>query len=285
MNRVLVTTALGQVGRQVVASCRDLGIPVRVSHLELAPLEAAHPELENVRLDFLDRSTWPSALAGCDGVFLLRPPPIGDMATTLAPFIDAACEAGVEHVVFLSVSRADEMKWVPHHEVEQHLARSGDRWTVLRPGFFAQNLETAYRRDILEDGRLYVPAGDGRVAFVDVRDVGEVAARVLADPGVYRGKAITLTGPEAVTFGDAARLLSKALGREVRYEPASIPGYVVHLRRRGMPWAQVAVQTVLHVGLRRGDAARVDPEASRILGRRPRDMGAYVWTAASALRT
>ena len=54
--------------------------------------------------------------------------------------------------------------------------------TLLRPGFFAQNLQDAYRRDIREEPRLHVPAGRGRVAFVDLRDPGEVAAMALIDP-------------------------------------------------------------------------------------------------------
>lgn len=42
------------------------------------------------------------------------------MKTTLCPFLDLAYASGVKHVVFLSVARADEVKWVPHREVELH---------------------------------------------------------------------------------------------------------------------------------------------------------------------
>jgi len=277
MNRVLVTAALGNVGREVARECASQGLTVRVAGQRTAALQQHFPGLETVRLDFLDPSTWAESLNGCQLVFLLRPPPIGDMDTTLCPFVSQAYAAGVQHMVFLSVAGADRMKWVPHRKVELHLAKAGLAWTILRPGFFAQNLQDAYRDDILLEDRLYVPAGQGRVAFVDVRDIAAVAARVFQHPETYRGEVLTLTGPDAVTFDRVAALLTQALGRTIRYQPASIPGYLWHLCvRRRLSAMQAVIQTILHVGLRRGDAENVEPTAERILGRRPRDMAAYI---------
>jgi uncharacterized protein YbjT (DUF2867 family) len=233
-----------------------------------------------VALDFTDPSTWARAVQGCDQVFLLRPPPIGDMDRTLNPFIDTAYAAGVKHIVFLSVAGADRMKWVPHHKVEVKLATYGPRYTLLRPGFFAQNLQEAYLRDINEDSRLYVPAAHGKVAFLDVFDVGDVAARVLAAPASFGGKALHLTGPEAMTFFDVAHILSQRIGRPITYRPATMLGYAWHLRhRRKMAWMQIMVQTILHVGLRKGDAEGVSPVVQDILGRSPRGLATYVEAA------
>ncbi len=277
---MLVTGAGGNVGREVVRECLARGVPVRAA--DRAPSEPG-AGVERVRFDFLDRSTWAPALAGCDQLFLLRPPPIGDMKRTLCPFVDAAYAAGVRHVTFVSVAGVECMTWVPHHAVERHLAASGQRWTCLRPGFFAQNFEDAYRRDIVEDGRLFVPAGNGRVAFVDVRDVAAVACRVFEDPQAHSGRALTLTGPDASTFFEAAAILTRILGRAIRYDPASLPAYVWHLgRRRQMAWMQIAVQTVLHVGLRRGDAEKVESTVEQILGRPARSLEAYVRASAAA---
>ncbi|MEO8874136.1 MAG: NmrA family NAD(P)-binding protein, partial [Polyangiaceae bacterium] len=193
----------------------------------------------------------------------------------LLPFVEAARRGGVRHVIFLSVAGAEKNKLVPHHAVERFLVASRG-WTLLRPGFFAQNFGDAYRRDIVEDARVYVPAGRGCVAFVDVRDIAEVAAMALASPAEHDGHAYTLTGAEAVNFASAAATLSDVLGRAIRYEPASLVGYVLHLRARGMPWAQVGVQTVLHAGLRLGQAEHVDRTLERLLGRRPRSLHEYM---------
>lgn len=271
---IFVTGAGGNVGSAVLESCAAAG------------LEAIGGERRggrHRRFDFEDRSTW-DAVQGCDQLFLLRPPPISRVETTLNPFVDHARRAGVRHVVFLSVQGAESNPRVPHHAVERHLAQTGADWTFLRPGFFAQNFASAYRADVLEHGRLYVPAGAGEVAFIDVRDLGDVAARIFAEPEAHRGRAWLLTGPSRFTFTRAAELLTELSGRPIRYVAASIPGYLWHLlvRRRLSPMHAV-VQTVLHVGLRRGDAARVDDGTlATLLGRRPRDLEQYLRDFASS---
>lgn len=281
MKPILVTAALGNVGREVVRACAARSLPLRVADRDPKKAASLFPAHEAVALDFTAPDTWRAALEGCDQVFLLRPPPIGDMDATLKPFIDAAYAAQVRHIVFLSVAGADRMKWVPHRKVELHLEALGQGYTLLRPGFFAQNLADAYRRDIVEDGRLYVPAAGGRVAFLDVRDVGDVAAEIFSDPASNRGSALTLTGPEAIDFHQVAAILTQALGRPIRYDAASIAGYALHLRRRGLPAMQILVQTILHVGLRRGDAERVEPTIERLLGRPASALGDYVQRALS----
>jgi uncharacterized protein YbjT (DUF2867 family) len=59
---------------------------------------------------------------------------------------------------------------------------------MLRPGFFAQNLTDAYRLDIRDNHRVFVPAAEGRVAFIDVTDLGEIAALIFSDPASHRGQ-------------------------------------------------------------------------------------------------
>ncbi len=287
---ILVTGATGNVGREVVRSLRAAGLPVMAAERDVARVKAAFgDDVQAVRLDYLEPATFAVA-EGARGLFLLRPPAIADVERTLNPFVDEARRRGVRHVVFLSVTGADQNVLVPHHAVERHLVQA-DGWTILRPGFFAQNLGDAYRQDIVEDDRIYVPAGDGRVAFVDVRDLGELTAQIFVTPGDHDRRGYTLTGPEAIDFTAVAATLTEAIGRRIRYEPASVAGYVRHLRARGMPWGQVAVQAVLHVGLRFGQAAHVDPTLGSLLGHRPRTLRDYVrdgertWARATPIRS
>jgi uncharacterized protein YbjT (DUF2867 family) len=258
---ILVTGASGNVGRAVVEELRRRG--------------AAFAAPDRTALDLTRPDTFAGALRGITGVFLMRPPALARMAETLVPFVDRALDGGVERIVFLSVMGAERSRWVPHRAVEDHLVAVAPRFALLRPGFFAQNLGDAYVRDIREDGRLYVPAGAGRVSFVDVRDVAEVAATALVT-GAHDRQAYTLTGGEALGFEEVARILSRELGRPIRYQPASVTGYTLHLRRRGLPAARIAVQTLLHLGLRRGDGARIDETLGALLGRRPRTIADYV---------
>lgn len=263
------------MGAATVRALTERGIAVRCGATDPSR-SVALPDAQIVQLDLFRPATFGPAVAGAAGLFLLRPPPVSKVGPTLNALTEAAVAAGVEHVVFSSVAGADTNRVVPHHRVETHLRKHAPSWTILRPGFFAQNLTDAYRRDIVADDRIYLPAGGGRVAFIDTRDIGDVAAAVFADPGPHRGKGYTLTGPRAVTFDEVADLLTVALGRTVTYEPVSVLGYARHLRRQGLPLAQVAVQTVLHTGLRRGDAEAVDPTLPNLLGRPARTIEDYV---------
>ena len=277
---VLVVGAGGNVGGATVRALIERGMAVRCGVTDPTGFAAA-PGTETVELDLFRPDTFGSAVDGAHGLFLLRPPPVSRVGPTLNALTEAALAAGVEHVVFSSVAGADANRVVPHHRVETHLVEHAPSWTILRPGFFAQNLTDAYRRDIVDDDRIYLPAGAGRVAFIDTGDIGDVAGAVFADPGPHRGKAYTLTGPRALTFDEVARILSEALGRTIGYQPATVLGYARHLRRRGLPMAQVAVQTVLHARLRHGDAEAVDPTLERLLGRPGRTLEHYVLTHAT----
>ncbi len=160
-------------------------------------------------------------------------------------------------------------------KVEQHLRGSGLAWTMLRAGFFAQNVADAYRQDIVEDDRIVLPAGDGAASWVDVRDVAELAARALVH-GELRGEAPSLVGPERLDFHQVAALLSELLGRPIRYQPVSVPGFLLHCRRRDEPLGFAMVKAMLHFTLRFGNSDAVDPSLERLLARRPGDLRSYL---------
>jgi uncharacterized protein YbjT (DUF2867 family) len=273
---VVVLGASGNIGGEVERSLTEAGIAVRLAGTDPQALSRRFPSATAVRLDLHDASTFGPALQDARGLFVVRPPAISTVGPTVNALLDVAERLGVEHVVFASVTGADTNPLVPHHRVERHLRRSRLSWTILRPSFFAQNLADAYRQDIVHDDRILLPAADGRAAFIDARDIGEVAARVLADPDPHRGAGYVLTGPRALGFAEVAGLLGEELGRPIRYEATSPLRYARHVHAQGRPWMQAVVQTVLHTGLRRGQAELVDPTLPSLLGRPARSIEQYV---------
>lgn len=225
-------------------------------------------------LDFERPSTFDAALTDVERVFLLRPPALSDTRRYLRPFILAAREHGVEHVVFLSVMGVNRL--LPHWRVEQDLRSSGMTWTFLRPSYFAQNLETAFRADIRDRGALRLAAGRGRTSFVDTRDVAEVAVLALADPGAHAGRAYTVTGPAALDWDQVAALLSTELGRPVRYDAVGPLTRRRELLRAGHPADYVTVQLVIDTVARLGLAARVTDTVERLLHRQAIPLAQYV---------
>jgi uncharacterized protein YbjT (DUF2867 family) len=281
-SRVLITGATGNIGSEVLRLLSLSNIPSLAAHQRLPPppLPSSTPASSlstPVHLDFADPSTFAPALRGCDALFLLRPPPISDMEHTLNALIREARSQSIRHIVFISVMGAADKQWVPHAKVERCLRERDHDWTILRPGFFAQNIADAYRLDITQDRRLYVPAAQGRVSFIDARDIAAAAVATLSDPLPHLSQTYTLPGPSPLSFSDVASLLSDALLTPIHYVPASIPGYLWHLsRRRHLPLFQSIIQTILHVGLRSGEASSVTDALPSLLGHPPRSLASYI---------
>ena len=269
---VLVTGATGLVGGEVVR--RLAGTGARVVALARRPSGYEPPTgadggggVEVRAFDFNDPATW-DALRGADRLFLVRPPQISRVKRDLLPAVDAALEAGVRQVVFLSLLGAEKNRLVPHRAVEDHLRESGAAWTFLRAGFFMQNLVTTHRSDIRDRGEIVVPAGRGRTSFVDARDIAAVAVAALAEPG-HSGEAYDLTGPEALTYGEVADVLSDVLGREIRYRRSGLIRFVRHMHAQGHALPFVLVMGGIYTTARLGLAGRVTDTVARLLGRAP----------------
>ncbi|MFP4624735.1 MAG: SDR family oxidoreductase, partial [Gemmatimonadota bacterium] len=220
------------------------------------------------RLDFEDPTTYQTAFERARKLFLVRPPALSDVKRWVLPALEMAREQGVEHVVFLSLLGAERNRVVPHRAIEDYLRQSGMAWTFLRASFFMQNLTTTHLAEIRDRSEIMVPAGDGRTSFVDVRDVGAVAARALLEEGHHQ-RAYDLTGSEALTYGEAADILSEALGRKVRYERPGLLLFVRHMRGLGHPWPFILVTAGIYTSARLALAGRVTDDVERLLGRPP----------------
>lgn len=238
------------------------------------PLRRAGRGPGEVPFDLLDPATFDATLDGVTSVFLMRPPQIASGAA-FRPFLDACAARGIARMAVLSVKGAETNRVLPHHGMEQEVMRRGFDWTMLRPSDFMQNLETVHRDDIRKRGRIAVPAGKGASAFIDVEDVGAVAAKVLTEDG-HGGIVYTLTGPEALTFAQVARIMSEVLGRPITYAPPWIAQFIARRRAEGTPLGMALVMTALYSVQRFGGAAEVTDDVPRLLGRPAGGLHSYV---------
>jgi uncharacterized protein YbjT (DUF2867 family) len=274
---ILVAGATGHVGSELVRLLADQGTPARAlvhSPDKAAPIQRLG--LETAVGDYEQPDTLDAAMKGCDQLFLLSPP------TPRQPqqeqhVIDAARRAGVEHVVKQSVPWAGPdaplvfSRW--HGQVEQHLAQSGLAYTLLRPSSFMQNFLMSAQQ-VADQGILYGMTGEGRVAFIDTRDIAAVAAELLTSPG-HQGTSYTLTGPEALSAAEVAERLSAATGRQVRYVDVGADGFRQALAGAGMPGWLVDGVVEGNTMLAAGHGATVTDEVARLTGRPPRTFAQF----------
>ncbi len=274
--RILLTGASGNVGLETLRSLMQqpgkagrftVIAGVRNPTIDRDRL-AVQPD-EFVLFDFSDPATFAPALTGTDRVLLVRPPQLADVPRYFAPFVQAMKRAGTKQVVFLSLQGVENNRLTPHHKIEKLIFDAGIPYTMLRPSFFMQNLSTTHRDEIRDRSEIFVPAGNGRTSFVDVRDIGAVAAVALTDPKHLNQK-YELTGSEALTYGEVAQLLTDVLGRRITYKNPSMIQFIWQKwQREHNPLGFVLIMTALYTVAKLGKAADLTDTTEQLLGRKP----------------
>jgi uncharacterized protein YbjT (DUF2867 family) len=223
MLKILVTGATGNVGQEVLRLLQsyDCHVCAAVRNPNSAK-QILGSNIQTVPFDFTNPDTFDRAFLQVNKIFLVRPPALANIRLQIAPALNAAKLAGVEHIVFLSILGAEHNRFLPHSKIERYINQLGIRATFLRASFFMQNFNTTHTEDIKVRGELLLPAGNGKTSFIDVRDVAAVAVRTLIEDG-HQGRAYTLTGAEALTYYEVADIFTSVLGKRVRYNPTLAP--------------------------------------------------------------
>lgn len=267
--KILVLAATGTVGSEVVNALQakesDFVVGARN---EAKAREKFGPGVPVVPFDFENPGTYPAAFAGVERLFLTGVSFNPAATERIAPIVEYAGKQGVQHIVYSSVMGADASEDNTYRRIERAIERTGAAYTFLRPNFFHQNF-TNYDRDRVLQGQIYFPSGEGKTSYIDVRDIGAVAAEALTTDGHFN-RIYTLTGPEALSFYEIADQLGEALGRPVEYLDPSAEEYATALRNAGMPEIAVDLAVTLYgVYIKQGYLAAVTPDVAAVLGREP----------------
>ena len=203
----LVLGATGKTGSRVAQRLLSRGLPVRTAARSGA----------DARFDWDDPRTYAPALHGVQRVYLVGPVMRTDFAGQVSAFLDQAEAAGAGHVTYLSAYGTDSAPpGSAMRSVELDLlARPGLTHAILRPAWFMQNFSETFLKPA--DSAIAVPAGNGAEAFADADDITAVASPTLADPQAHAGAQYALTGPEALTIAEAAKIISDVSGQVIDY--------------------------------------------------------------------
>ena len=239
---ILVTGATGTVGRHLILDLKTRRAPLRVLTRDPERARALLGPVDCAVGDLSRPETVAKALAGIAAAFLLSALD-PSLAAWEAGFARAAKKAGAKRLVKLSALGADPRspaalsRW--HGEAEEEVRRVGIPFTILRPAAFYQNFFN--NAHAIRRGTLSAPMGSARIAMVDARDVAAAADAALASSALD-GKTLTLTGPAAHTYAEAAEIFSRVLGRPVAYADAAPEDARRGMLAAGMPaWMTDAI--------------------------------------------
>ncbi|MFY9549720.1 MAG: SDR family oxidoreductase [Thermoanaerobaculia bacterium] len=270
---ITVTGSTGTIGSELVRLLSDAGAPTRAVFRNANRVRSLRSVVW-LQSDLRDADLLEATLAGTTRLFLLSDNARGFGNLQIAT-LRAAQNVGVEHVVKLSALGASDhsQSWIAreHWEVEQALQQTSMSWTLLRPHAFMQNWLGEVAESVRAESVIRSPIGDGRVPFIDTRDIAAVAAEALLQPESHAGRKYFLTGGEAVGYADLAAALTEVTGRMVTYRPITMDETRARMEAEGAPRDQIAALLAISAYQRAGGpTSRVSDDVARILGRPPR---------------
>jgi uncharacterized protein YbjT (DUF2867 family) len=269
---IAVTGVTGALGGRVVARLAAAGdVPLRlvVRDAGRAPAVPGAEVVENPG-GYADPAGFRAALEGVDTLYLVSAAEAEDRLQQHFAAVDAAVAAGVRRIVYTSFLGAkDDAIFTlvrQHAATEDRIRESGVRATFLRHSMYADFVPFF----AVEEGDRAViaaPAGDGLTSFVSRDDLADVGAAVLLDDsGRFDGQALEVTGPEALSMTDAARVLTEVTGVPTEYRPQTVEEAWATRRPSGHPDWEIEGWVTSYLAIAAGELASVTDVVPRVTG-------------------
>lgn len=268
---ILVLGATGNAGSALVKKLKDIKANFGVLTTQVGNAEKLSLDKRQVRVgNFEDVDSLRDAMQGVSRIYLAMPFSPHTVSWT-RNVISAAKASGVQHIVKQSrlnaCSDATSAIIRDHATTDALITASGLDYTILQSNSFLQNLYDNLST-IKGGGRFYLPLRETACSRVDINDVAEVAAAVLTSDG-HVGKVYKITGAEALTSAEQAKILSKASGQDISYVHVSEGHIKDALKSFGFdPWLSQNLAEMIAWSAE-NDSASVHDTIQTILGRAP----------------
>ena len=279
---IALTGVTGVLGGRVAARLAEAGAPLRlvVRDADRAP---AVPGAEIVANPggYADADGFRTALEGTDTLYLVSAAEAEDRVQQHLTAVGAAATAGVQRIVYTSIVgawRENPTFTLAHHHAatEQAIAATGVRHTFLRHNIYADFVPFLAVRDG-DRAVIAAPAGDGRAGFVSRDDLADVAAAVLLrEDDELDGQALEVTGPEALTLAESARVITEVTGVPAEYRPQTVEEAWATRRPSGHPDWEIEGWVTSYLAMAAGELASVSDVVERLAGHPPRSVAEHL---------
>jgi uncharacterized protein YbjT (DUF2867 family) len=270
-----VTGSTGVLGGMVARGLAEAGFSQRLLVRD-AGRAPQLPDSPAVVAGYADAAGSRSALQGTKTLFMVSASEAEDRLQQHCTFVDAAAEAGVQHIVYTSFFGAGPACTFTlgrdHYATEQRIRDSGMAFTFLRDNFYLDFLPMLAG----EDGVIRGPAGDGVMAAVAREDIARCAVAVLRDPAVHAGFTYNLTGPEDISLGQAAEGLTAATGRTVTFHNETVEEAYGSRAHYGAPKWQVDAWVSTYTAIAAGELAGTTADVRGLTGKDPLSLTEFV---------
>ena len=264
---IAITGVTGKIGGAVATELQDLAPRLRL--LVRNPSRAPRLEGQLAVADYSDAAASREALAGVNVLFMVSAGESPERVQQHEVFVDAAAAAGVKHIVYTSFlgAKPDATFTLArdHWYTEQHIRESGIAWTFLRDSFYLD----FFPEVVDENGVIRGPAGNGRVGAVSREDVARSATAVLRNPAPHAACAYDMTGPQALSLNDIARIIGEVWGKQVTYQDESLEEAYASRAHYGAPGWEVDAWVSTYTAIASGELDVISDSVQSLTGRPP----------------
>lgn len=265
---ILVTAANGNLGSQIVSQLAlNHNVTAGIRNLDKS---AKFAEVNVVNFDYDNINTYTkSALEDYDAVVLQAPPLDSQAFERLTPFIAALEQAQIKRVVFISAFGVNHNDQAPLRKIELSLIDKGFDYTFIRPNFFMENFTSGFALGPLEhDGIVLSSAGDGKLAFVSIKDIAAVVASVFSN-SKYINTEHNLTGPQTLSHQEVADVISKNLNKNIAHVSLTGDELKAGAVANGLPESAADYLVMLYELAAMGLLSHITNDVEQILDRAP----------------
>jgi uncharacterized protein YbjT (DUF2867 family) len=288
---ILVTGATGTVGSEVVkqlsSDASSYDVKAGVHSIENANKVQQYDRVKAVQIDYDKIKELGSAFKDVDKLFLLTHPSPKTVEHE-SNLVAEAKKSGIKHIVKQSIMGADLGADVEamrlHRQAEKLIEESGIPYTFLRPNEFMQGFINFQGATIKSNNAFYIPAEDAKVSFVDARDIAAVAVKALVGGDKHYNKSYVITGPEALSYHQAADILSNATGKKIDYVNISDAEAREGMKEAGLDDWLINTISDLSTVYRKGYASRVSSAVEEVTGRKATAFPEFAKDYADAFR-
>lgn len=277
--KINVIGASGNLGRLVINSLLDQGAsPSDLIASVRTPSKAAflsEAGIEVRRADYDDYESLGSAFKGTD-VLLLIPTFASPEPRVIqhGNAVRAADEAGVGRIVFSSVSASSPeslFRVAPFLlYAESKVRQSKAVWTILRNNMYMDSM-LGWLPRFEKEGWLPYPLKEGRIAFVTREDLARATAASLLGEG-HAGKIYELTGPEALSMPELAKVLSEVTGKEISFDYPSEDDYIRFSNADGASEGMIATMLSIYRAAEAGEWGNATDHVYQLTGQPARSV-------------
>lgn len=275
---ILITGATGQLGGAALEQAASIAGKENVVAFARNKEKGQALEAQGYTVrfgDFDNKAALEAAMEGIDKVFLV-PTVDHHRFEQHKNVVDAAKSAGVSHLVYAGVTMKDlsTSKLIPlmesHYQTDDYIRQSGIPYTLLHNNLYMDVIPMFVGEQVIEKG-IYLPTGDGKVAFALRREMGEAAANVITG-SLHENKEYAITGAAAYSYQDIADTLGALSGKTVNFHDANPDSFEEILTSYGLPEFAIFMTNGFSLDTRNGQFSEVSGDLENLLGRKPADL-------------